>query len=64
MIRKTFCYFQVMAGALTETHSEALRWLRKAFRQGDSSAATNIAITYRENGFFFGLQFVGCEGVL
>jgi uncharacterized protein len=30
---------------------EALKWLRKAFRQGDSSAARNIALTYRENGF-------------
>jgi hypothetical protein len=29
---------------------EALLWLRKAFRAGDSSAAQNIAITYRENG--------------
>lgn len=29
---------------------DALTWLRKAFRQGDSSAATNIALTYRENG--------------
>jgi uncharacterized protein len=29
---------------------EALLWLRKAFRAGDSCAAHNIAITYRENG--------------
>jgi hypothetical protein len=29
---------------------EALFWLRKAFRAGDSCAAHNIAITYRENG--------------
>lgn len=29
---------------------EALGWLRRAFRQGDVTAATNIAITYRENG--------------
>jgi uncharacterized protein len=29
---------------------EALLWLRKAFRTGDSCAAQNIAITYRENG--------------
>jgi hypothetical protein len=29
---------------------EALSWLRKAFRAGDSCAAHNIAITYRENG--------------
>jgi uncharacterized protein len=29
---------------------EALLWLRKAFRAGDSCAAQNIAITYRENG--------------
>ena len=30
---------------------EALSWLRKAFRAGDSCAAQNIAITYRENGY-------------
>jgi uncharacterized protein len=29
---------------------EALFWLRKAFRAGNSCAAQNIAITYRENG--------------
>lgn len=29
---------------------EALLWLRKAFRAGDTCAAQNIAITYRENG--------------
>lgn len=29
---------------------EALSWLRKAFHAGDSCAAQNIAITYRENG--------------
>jgi TPR repeat protein len=29
---------------------EALVWLRKAFRAGDSCARQNIAITYRENG--------------
>ena len=29
---------------------EALFWLRKAFRAGESCAAQNIAITYRENG--------------
>lgn len=29
---------------------EALLWLRQAFRAGDSCAAHNIAITYRENG--------------
>jgi hypothetical protein len=30
---------------------EALLWLKRAFRSGDAtSAATNIAITYRENG--------------
>jgi len=29
---------------------EALLWLRKAFRTGDTCAAQNIAITYRENG--------------
>jgi uncharacterized protein len=29
---------------------EALLWLRKAFRAGDSCAAQNIAVTYRENG--------------
>lgn len=28
---------------------EALLWLRKAFRGGDTCAAANIAITYREN---------------
>lgn len=29
---------------------EALLWLKKAFRAGDSCVAHNIAITYRENG--------------
>jgi uncharacterized protein len=29
---------------------EALLWLRKAFRAGDTCAGQNIAITYRENG--------------
>jgi uncharacterized protein len=29
---------------------EALFWLRKAFRGGDSCAGPNIAVTYRENG--------------
>jgi hypothetical protein len=29
---------------------EALLWLKKSFRAGDSCAAQNIAITYRENG--------------
>lgn len=29
---------------------EALAWLKKAFRGGDSCAANNIARTYRENG--------------
>ena len=29
---------------------EALLWLRKAFRAGNSCAAQNIAVTYRENG--------------
>ncbi len=29
---------------------EALLWLKKAFRAGDTCAAQNIAITYRENG--------------
>ena len=29
---------------------EALSWLRKAFRAGNSCAAQNIAITFRENG--------------
>jgi TPR repeat protein len=29
---------------------EALFWLKKAFRGGDSCAANNIAVTYRENG--------------
>lgn len=29
---------------------EALSWLRKAFHAGDSCAAQNIAITYREKG--------------
>ncbi len=29
---------------------EALIWLKKALRAGDSGAAHNIAITYRENG--------------
>lgn len=29
---------------------EALLWLKKAFRAGDSCAGQNIAITYRENG--------------
>ncbi len=29
---------------------EALVWLKKSFRAGDSCAAHNIAITYRENG--------------
>ncbi len=28
---------------------EALMWLKKAFRGGDLSAASNIALTYREN---------------
>jgi TPR repeat protein len=29
---------------------EALLWLKKSFRAGDSCAAQNIAITYRETG--------------
>jgi len=29
---------------------QALAWLKKAFRAGDNIAASNIAITYRENG--------------
>ncbi len=29
---------------------EALVWLRRAYQQGDGTAATNIAMTYRENG--------------
>ena len=33
-----------------ENVDEALLWLRKAFRAGNSCAAQNIAITYRQNG--------------
>ncbi len=35
---------------LRKNVDEALSWLRKAFRAGNSCAAQNIAITYRENG--------------
>ena len=35
---------------LRKNVKEALLWMRKAFRAGDSCAAQNIAITYRENG--------------
>ena len=35
---------------LRKNVEEALLWMRKAFRAGDSCAAQNIAITYRENG--------------
>jgi uncharacterized protein len=36
--------------AVGKNVDEALLWLRKAFRAGNSCAAQNIAITYRENG--------------
>jgi uncharacterized protein len=36
--------------AVGKNVDEALSWLRKAFRAGNSCAAQNIAITYRENG--------------
>jgi TPR repeat protein len=35
---------------LRKNVEESLFWLRRAFRAGDSCAAQNIAITYRENG--------------
>jgi TPR repeat protein len=35
---------------VTRNVQEALSWLRKAFHAGHSCAASNIAITYRENG--------------
>jgi len=35
---------------VTKNVQEALSWLRKAFHGGNSGAASNIAITYRENG--------------
>ena len=35
---------------VTKNVQEALSWLRKAFHAGDTCAASNIALTYRENG--------------
>lgn len=35
---------------VTKNIQEALYWFRKAFHAGDTCAASNIAITYRENG--------------
>jgi TPR repeat protein len=37
-------------GATEANRREAVLWLKRAFRGGDSSAANNLAITYRENG--------------
>jgi hypothetical protein len=38
------------SGATGANWREGINWLKKAFRGGDSTAATNLAITYRENG--------------
>ena len=50
-LRKTIWAYCLATGMGSERISgEALSWLRKAFQAGDSCAAQNIAITYREKG--------------
>ena len=47
------CHLGVLLGdgnGMTENPREALVWLKRAFRGGDSYVAVNIAITYREIG--------------
>jgi TPR repeat protein len=39
-------------GATEEDRREAIFWMKKAFRAGDSCSANNLAITYRESGDF------------
>jgi uncharacterized protein len=43
-------YFYDVGLGTRKSRSEALRWYRRAYRAGDSAAASNIATVYRDEG--------------
>jgi TPR repeat protein len=43
-------YFYDVGLGIRKNRTEALRWYRRAYRAGDSSAASNIATVYRDEG--------------
>ena len=43
-------YFYDTGLGITKSRTEALRWYRRAYRNGDSAGASNIATVYRAQG--------------